>query len=90
MGAGVKSPVPLFKGVRMPFSEVLKLVNVAIGLIAEKQRTKFADEKMKIEREWYEEFNKPEHERSNLTLDLLWIRMRILSKNVIGAISAEP
>lgn len=64
---------------------ILALATVALKYMAQKDATKYLDEKISLEKEWYEEFNKPEDVRSNLTLDLIRRRVLILANNIVNA-----
>ncbi len=64
---------------------ILELATATIGLITQKDKTRgerLMIEKMELEKKWYEEFNKPKDQRSNLATDLIMRELRILTKTI--------
>ncbi len=53
------------------FAVILSLLDTGLKLWLDKRRTRFIDEKIRLEKAYYEEYNKPDGERSNAVLDNL-------------------
>lgn len=69
------------------FSTISNLLTAALSIWASKEKTKYVDQKLSLEKDWYAEFNKPENERSNLVLDNCMLQLRILANNVTNDIT---
>lgn len=72
---------------------LFKLADSTIQLIIQKDKTRgerLAEEHRKLKTEWYDEFNKPENERSNLELDRTMRKLRIFYDTVGSIASGVP
>lgn len=63
----------------MWFGSLLAIVGAVLQLWASKEKRKYIDEKMAIEKAYYEEQNKPAEQRSDAVLDSLEFRLRVLA-----------
>lgn len=61
------------------FLVILELLNVGLQLWLSKEKTKYIDKKLQLEKEFYAEWNKPESERSDAVLDNLSFELKILA-----------
>lgn len=68
-----------------PVSSIIKLLTVTLDIWDSKEKTKYIDQKIKLEKEWYAEFNKNIDERSNLVMDTIYRELLILSNTVADA-----
>lgn len=73
----------------MWFSSLLGIVDAVLQLKVLKEQRKYVDEKMAIEKEHYEESNKPDDVRDNAVLDNLGFRLRQLASAIAGDL-AKP
>lgn len=73
----------------MWFGSLLAIVGAVLQLWASKEKRKYIDEKMAIEKAYYEEQNKPAELRSDAVLDSLEFRLRILA-SAIAADVGKP
>lgn len=60
------------------FTLILSLLNVGLQLWLSKEKTKYIDQKLAIEKQYYEEINKPLEQRSDAVLDNLEFQLKIL------------
>lgn len=68
---------------------ILNILDSALSIWKSKEATKYIDKKIKLEKEFYEEYNKPLEERSDAILDNLNLQLGILCNNTAAAIRAE-
>ena len=76
---------------------LLNILDSALSIWESKEKTKYIDEKIKLEKEFYEEYNRPIHKpgesgkgkRSDAVLDDIDRRLRILVNNTATAIRAS-
>lgn len=68
---------------------IFKLLGSALSLWESKESRKYLDEKIKLEKDWYEEFNKPIGKRSDAVLDDISLQLHILCDNVATAIGTK-
>lgn len=61
------------------FFLVLSLLDTGLKLWLHKDKTKYVDKKMALEKAYYAEFNKPLEERSDAVLDNLFFELRVLA-----------
>ncbi len=61
------------------FASFLKALASGLSLWESKEARKYVDRLEKIKREYYEEINKPDQERSDAVLDNLEFELRLLS-----------
>lgn len=79
------------------FKVLASILDSAFSIWNSKEKTKYIDEKIKIERDFYEEYNKPIHipgqsgegKRSDAKLDDYFKQLCILSNNAATAIRAS-
>jgi len=78
---------------------ILNILDSALSLWNSKEKTKYIDEKIKLEKKYYDEFNKQIHDpskpydkmvdyRSDAILDSIHFELCILSNNAAAAIRA--
>jgi hypothetical protein len=63
----------------MMFTLILSVLDTGLKLWLSKERTKYVDKLMRLQKEYYEESNKPAEERSDAVLDNLFFELRILA-----------
>ena len=78
---------------------ILGILSTALSLWKSKEARKYIDEKIKLEKKWYVEFNKPVRDpykdpdegdyRSNAVIDVIDSELLILCNNVSSAVRAE-
>lgn len=68
---------------------ILNILDSALSIWKSKEATKYIDEKIRLENEFYEEYNKPLHKRSDAVLDNIIRKLCILCNNTASAIRAE-
>lgn len=61
----------------------------ALSIWDSKEKTKYIDEKIRLEKRFYEEYNKDLAIRSDAVLDDVQLQLRILCNNVAAAIGAK-
>lgn len=59
---------------------IISLLAAGLNLWAEKEKNKYIDELLAIKKGFWEEWNKPEGERSDAVLDSLKFRLEILAE----------
>ncbi len=64
--------------------QLLKLGNFAM-----EERHRYEDNVLKLKKEWYEEFQKPENEISDNRLDDIELELRLLAEAVVEALRAK-
>lgn len=65
------------------FLVILELIKVALDLWASKEKRKYIDEMLSIQKDYYEETAKPDNQRSDAVLDSLEFRAKILAQAII-------
>jgi hypothetical protein len=73
----------------MDFGLIGQLFTAGLNLWNSHEKTKYVDEKMAIEKDFYDEWNKPLDQRSDAVLDRLKFRMRVLA-TAFAAAAAGP
>lgn len=68
---------------------ILSILDSALSIWKSKEATKYQDERIKLEKNFYEEYNKPLDKRSDAVLDTINLELRILGSAVASAIRAE-
>lgn len=63
----------------MWFASLLGIISAVLDLVVLKEKRKYIDEKLAIEKAYYDEQNKPPELRSDAVLDTLEFRLRILA-----------
>lgn len=66
------------------FNLILSLLGTGLSLWEHKEKNKYIDRKMALEKAYYDEFNKPESERSDAVLDDIEFQLRVLSTAFIA------
>lgn len=61
------------------FGTILNLLTVGLDLWNSKEKNKYIDKKMALEKAYYEEFNKPDGVRADSVLDNLEFELHVLS-----------
>lgn len=61
------------------FTLILSLLDTGLKLWLSKEKTKYIDKKIALEKAYYEEMNKPETERSQTALDNIYFELRVLA-----------
>lgn len=61
------------------FSIILSLLDTGLKLWLSKEKTKYVDKKLELEKAYYLEYNKPLEERSDAVLDNLEFELRSLA-----------
>lgn len=67
----------------MEFGLILGVLKEGLKLWNSFEATKYLDRIIKLEKEYYEEIAKPEDERSQLTLDTIILRIRLISQSFV-------
>ena len=70
-------------------SILLGITQTALNIWESKEKTKYQDRLISLKKDWYEEYNKPENERSGLTLDRTRLELLILTSSISSAINAR-
>lgn len=64
---------------------ILGILEQGLKLWNSKEATKYIDKMIKLKKEWYEEYNKPLGQRSDVKLDFIELQLRILCQSFIQA-----
>lgn len=67
----------------MELQLVLGILKEGLKLWNSKEASKYLDKVIKLEKDYFEEYNKPSNIRSDLTLDSILLELKIISKNFI-------
>lgn len=67
----------------------LKLLGSALSIWDSKEKTKYQDKYQKLMKDWYEENNKPDWERSNAVLDNIEFELRVLGNSFSAQIGSQ-
>lgn len=67
---------------------LFEILNSALSIWDSKEKTKYIDQKIKLEKKFYEEYNKNLSVRSDAVLDNVQHELRILCSTVSSAIGA--
>lgn len=62
------------------FSELVGALRAGLSLWDHKEKTKYLDKLIKLEREWYAEINKPRADQSDAELDRIERELRVTSR----------
>lgn len=68
----------------MNIALILGVLEKGLSLWDSKEKSKYVDRLIKLKKEWYEEYNKPLSERSDIKLDSVELQLRILCESFIG------
>lgn len=58
---------------------ILQILGTGLSLWNHKEKTKYHDKFIKLQKEFYEEYNKPDGERSDAALDNIEFELRLLA-----------
>jgi len=64
---------------------VLGVLEQSLKLWNSKEADKYLSKMIKLKKEWYEEYNKPLNDRSDIKLDNIELQLRILCQSFIQA-----
>ena len=64
---------------------VFGVLEQGLKLWNSKESTKYLDKMISLKKDWYEEYNKPLSERSDVKLDSIELQLRILCNSFIQA-----
>lgn len=67
----------------MDLQLALGILREGLKLWASKESTKYLDKIVKLEKEYYEELNKPEDERSDRKLDDIMLELTLISQSFL-------
>lgn len=67
----------------MDIGLIFGLVKVALEVWKDERKDRFEKKRANLERDYYEELKRPEHERSQLYLDNILLELDILAKTVL-------
>lgn len=70
-------------------SLILGVLEQGLKLWNSHESTKYLDKLIKLKKDWYEEYNRPIEERSNVRLDDIEHELRILAESFIEAARAK-
>lgn len=62
---------------------VLSILEQGLKLWNSREANKYIDKMTKLKEEWYEEYNKPLEDRSDMRLDDIELRLRILCQSFV-------
>lgn len=68
---------------------LLGILEAGLSIWASREKTKYQDRYIKLKREWYEEYNKPEDRRSDAELDRIEFDIRVLCDSFASVVRAE-
>ena len=57
---------------------ILSLLDTGLKLWLSKEKTKYIDKRIALEKQWYAEYSKPETERSQAILDNILFELKVL------------
>lgn len=69
----------------MNIALILGVLEKGLSIWDSKEKSKYVDKLIKLKKEWYEEYNKPLDERSDIKLDAIELHIRILCQSFIGS-----
>ena len=68
---------------------ILGVLEQGLKLWNSKEANKYLDKLIKLRKDWYEEYNKPLDERSDVKLDSIELQLKILCQSFIQAPKRE-
>lgn len=74
----------------MWFATLLQIIESALAIWASKEKRKYIDEKLAIQKAYYEEQNKPAELRSDAVLDNWEFKLRVLSSALAADMLLPP
>lgn len=69
----------------MQFELIMKVLEQGLLLWNTSESNKYLDKLIKLKKGWYEEYNKPLDERSDVKLDTIELQLKILCQSFIQA-----
>lgn len=63
----------------MWFEALLKVLGAGLSIWDSKEKSKYVDRLMRLKKEFYDEYNKPQDSRSDAILDGIEFELRVLS-----------
>lgn len=69
----------------MDWTLIFGVLEQSLKLWNSKESSKYLDKMIKLRKEWYEEYNKPLDDRSDVKLDNIELQLRILCESFIQA-----
>ena len=73
----------------MDLQLILGVLEQGLKLWNSKEADKYVSKLIKLKKEWYEEYNKPLDQRSDVKLDYIELQLRILCQSFIQAPKRE-
>lgn len=73
----------------MDIQLILGVLEQGLKLWNSKEADKYISKLVKLKKEWYEEYNKPLDQRSDIKLDFIELQLRILCQSFIQAPKRE-
>ncbi len=71
------------------FGEIAAILGPALSIWQHKEQHKYQDQLIKIMKGYYEEYNKPDAERSDAALDDWFFQLRILGRSFATEVGAS-
>ena len=68
---------------------VLQLIKLSLEIFQDERRDRFLKKYVKLERQWHEEMDRPDSERSDLALDTILRECNLLAKLVVAESSKK-
>lgn len=73
----------------MIIDSILRIAAALISLLELKERRKYIDRKMELQKQFYEEYNKPFEQRNNAVLDNIQFELCVLVETIAADLSAK-
>ena len=73
----------------MAIGAILQIIGAILSIIEMKNRRKYIDRKLELEKTWYEEYNKPRAERNNAILDTTEFEIVALARTIAADLELE-
>lgn len=71
------------------FADLAKALGAAFSIWEHKEKNKYRDKLLSLQREYYAEINKPLEARSDAVLDALEFELRILGRSFASSVTGE-
>lgn len=68
---------------------IFKLLGAGLSLWDTKEKTKYQDKFIKLKKDWYEEYNKADNERSDAVLDNILFELNLLCNSFAAQVGNE-
>lgn len=69
----------------MDWTVIFGVLEQGLKLWNSKESTKYLDKMISLKKDWYEEYNKPLSERSDVKLDSIELQLKILCQSFVQA-----